>query len=87
MRKRKIKLNDARTVPPIDAREEWEPERASRLEVSRGNEVRKREGPGRPLALYRVIERGHPGSGIAVAAWPRDSPSASSGALHKPAGP
>lgn len=57
VRGRKIRLNDARTLPPIDAREEWETERGTRMEASRWNDVRMRQWPDQQLALYRVIER------------------------------
>ena len=56
VRGRKIKLNDARTLPKIDAREEWELEDGGRIEVSRWNDIRMRKWPGQRLALYRVIE-------------------------------
>jgi hypothetical protein len=52
----KIKLNDARTLPPIDAREEWELENSGRIEVSRWDEVRMKQWPTQKLILYRVIE-------------------------------
>ena len=56
VRGRKIKLNDARTLPKIDAKDEWELEGGSRLEVSRWDDIRMRKWPGQRLALYRVIE-------------------------------
>jgi DDE superfamily endonuclease len=56
VRGRKIKLNDARTPPKIDAKEEWELEGGGRIEVSRWNDVRMRKWPPQRLALYRVIE-------------------------------
>ena len=56
VRGRKIKLNDARTLPKIDAHEEWELEGGGRIEVSRWNDIRMRKWPGQRLALYRVIE-------------------------------
>lgn len=56
VRGRKIKLNDARTLPKIDARQEWELEDGRRLEVSRWDDIRMRKWPGQRLALYRVVE-------------------------------
>ncbi|HET7239419.1 MAG TPA: transposase [Terrimicrobiaceae bacterium] len=56
VRGRKIKLNDARTLPKIGAKEEWELENGGRIEVSRWDDVRMRKWPGQRLALYRVIE-------------------------------
>jgi len=56
VRGRKIKLNDGRTLPPTDDREEWEIENGGRIEVSRWDDVRMRQWPSQPLALYRVIE-------------------------------
>ncbi len=56
VRGRKIKLNDARTLPAIDAKDEWEIEGGSRIEVSRWDDIRMRKWPGQRLALYRVIE-------------------------------
>lgn len=56
VRGRKIKLNDARTLPKIDAKDEWELEGGGRIEVSRWDDVRMRKWPGQRLALYRVIE-------------------------------
>jgi hypothetical protein len=56
VRGRKIKLNDGRTLPPIDAQEQGEINGGGRIEVSRWNHVRMRQWPGQPLALYRVIE-------------------------------
>lgn len=56
MRGRKIKLNDGRTLPPIDAAEHWELNSGGRIEVSRWNDLRMRQWPGQALALYRVIE-------------------------------
>ena len=52
----KIKLNDARTLPPIDARQEWKLDDGRRVEVSRWNDVRMRKWPPQSLQLYRVIE-------------------------------
>jgi DDE superfamily endonuclease len=56
VRGRKIKLNDARTLPTIDAKDEWELEGGGRIEVSRWDDIRMRKWPGQRLALYRVIE-------------------------------
>jgi DDE superfamily endonuclease len=55
-RGRKIKLNDARTLPESDARQEWELEDGRTIEVSRWDDIRMRKWPGQRLALYRVIE-------------------------------
>src|SRR5215813_9495567 len=56
VRGRKIKLNDAGRLPPIDAREEWKLDDGRRVEVSRWNDVRMRKWPPQALQLYRVIE-------------------------------
>jgi DDE superfamily endonuclease len=56
VRGRKIKLNDARTLPRIDARQEWELADGRTTEVSRWDDIRMRKWPGQRLALYRVIE-------------------------------
>ena len=56
VRGRKIKLNDARTLPPIDAKEEWKLDDGRRVEVSRWDDVRMRKWPPQSLQLYRVIE-------------------------------
>jgi len=56
VRGRKIKLNDARTLPPIDARAEWELEGGGRIEVSRWDDLRVKQWPPQKLILYRVIE-------------------------------
>jgi hypothetical protein len=56
VRGRKIKLNDARTLPKIDAKQEWELEDGRTIEVSRWDDIRMRKWPGQRLALYRVIE-------------------------------
>jgi hypothetical protein len=56
VRGRKIKLNDARTMPPIAAREEWRLEGGGRIEVCRWDDVRMRQWPQQRLILYRVIE-------------------------------
>ena len=56
VRGRKIKLNDARTLPTIDAKDEWELEGGGRIEVSRWDDIRMRKWPSQRLALYRVIE-------------------------------
>jgi hypothetical protein len=56
VRGRKIKLNDARTLPKIDAKQEWELEDGRTIEVSRWDDIRTRKWPGQRLALYRVIE-------------------------------
>jgi Transposase DDE domain len=56
LRGRKIKLNDARTLPQIDAEQAWELEDGRRIEVSRWDAIRMRKWPGQRLALYRVSE-------------------------------
>jgi hypothetical protein len=56
VRGRKIKLNDARTLPPIDAWEDWGLESGGRIEVSRWDDVRMKQWPMQTLLLYRVIE-------------------------------
>jgi len=56
VRGRKVKLNDARTLPKIGANQEWELEGGGRTEISRWDDVRIRKWPGQRLALYRVIE-------------------------------
>lgn len=56
VRGRKIKLNDARTLPNTDSNDEWELEGGGRIEVSRWDDIRMRKWPGQRLALYRVIE-------------------------------
>src|SRR5262245_22525207 len=56
VRGRKLKLNDARTLPKIAAQEEWDLEHGGRIEVSRWDDVRMRKWPGQRLALSRVIE-------------------------------
>ena len=56
VRGRKIKLNDARTLPPVDIQEERELDGGGRIEISRWNDVRMRQLPNQQLALYRVIE-------------------------------
>ena len=61
VRGRKIKLNDARTLPERDAKEEWRLENGALVEVSRWDDVRMRKWPGQRLTLYRVIEYGADG--------------------------
>jgi len=56
VRGRKIKLNDARTLPTIDVKDEWEFAGGGHIEVSRWDNIRMRAWPGQRLALYRVIE-------------------------------
>jgi DDE superfamily endonuclease len=56
LRGRKIKLNDARRLPQIDAEQEWELEDGRRIEVSRWDDIRMRKWPGQRLALYRLSE-------------------------------
>jgi hypothetical protein len=56
VRGRRIKLNDARTWPPIEAREAWPLAGGGRLEVSRWNDVRMKQWPTQRLSLYRVME-------------------------------
>jgi hypothetical protein len=61
VRGRKIKLNDARTLPERDAKKEWRLENGALVEVSRWDDVRMRKWPGQQLTLYRVIEYGADG--------------------------
>jgi hypothetical protein len=56
VRGRKFKLNDARTLPPIDAQQEEKLEGGGRIEVSGWNDVRMKQWPGQALCLYRVVE-------------------------------
>jgi DDE superfamily endonuclease len=56
VRGRKIKLNDGRTLPPIDAQQAWKLDNGRRIEVSRWNDIRMRQWPDQSLTLYRVIE-------------------------------
>lgn len=56
VRGRKIKLHDARTLPPIDAQEQGELAGGGRIEVSRWNDVRMKQWPEQRLCLYRVIK-------------------------------
>lgn len=56
VRGRKFKLNDARTLPPVDEFEQRALADGSRLAVSRWNDVRIRKWPEKRLILYRVIE-------------------------------
>jgi hypothetical protein len=56
VRGRKIKLNDQRTLPRPDAETEGELSPGGRVEVSRWDDVRLRQWPEQPLALYRVRE-------------------------------
>jgi hypothetical protein len=56
VRGRKIRLNDERTLPKIDAKDVWELEDGRRIEVSRWDDIRMRKWPPQRLALYRVIE-------------------------------
>jgi len=56
VRGRKIKLNDARTLPPAEAREEAQLAAGGRIAVSRWGDVRLRQWPTQRLILYRVIE-------------------------------
>jgi len=56
VRGRKIKLNDARTLPTPVAEEMVELPDKRRVAVSRWNDVRMRQWPEQPLVLYRVIE-------------------------------
>jgi hypothetical protein len=56
VRGRQLKLNDARTLPRVDEREEWKLENGGRIEVSRWNDVRMKQWPTQKLSLYRVIE-------------------------------
>lgn len=56
VRGRKIKLDDARTLPAVQATEEWIVEAGGRIEVSRWDDVRMKQWPAQKLLLYRVIE-------------------------------
>jgi hypothetical protein len=56
VRGRKLKLNDQRTLPEPELEREWRLERGGRVAVSRWADVRLRQWPEQPLALYRVIE-------------------------------
>lgn len=56
VRGRKVKINDARTLPRIDAQEQWELGGGRRIEVSRWNDLRIKKWPTQALTLYRVIE-------------------------------
>jgi hypothetical protein len=56
VRGRKIKLSDARTLPPADAFERVTQPDGSYYEISRWNDMRMRKWPPQGLVLYRVIE-------------------------------
>src|SRR2546422_6368684 len=56
VRGRKLKLNDQRTLPRPELESEWELPTGGRVEVSRWDDVRLKQWPQQPLALYRVIE-------------------------------
>ena len=56
VRGRKIKLNDARTLPAAEASEEAQLAAGGRIAVSRWGDVRMRQWPEQRLTLYRVIE-------------------------------
>ena len=56
VRGRKLKLNDARTLPPVEAQEGWELTGGGRIEVSRWDDVRMKQWPTQRLLLYRVVE-------------------------------
>lgn len=56
VRGRKVKLNDARTLPAAAATEEWKLEAGGRIEVTRWNDLRMRQWPEQAITLYRVIE-------------------------------
>jgi len=56
VRGRKIKLSDARTLPPIDLFEKVVEADGSYYEISRWNDVRMKKWPPQPLVLYRVVE-------------------------------
>jgi hypothetical protein len=56
VRGRKLKLNDQRTLPRPETKQEWEWGDGRRVEVSRWEDVRMRQWPTQPLALYRVVE-------------------------------
>lgn len=56
VRGRKIKLNDARTLPAAQATEQWTLDAGGRIEVSRWDDLRMKQWPTQKLLLYRVIE-------------------------------
>lgn len=56
VRGRKVKLNDARTLPTATATEEWKLEAGGRVEVTRWDDLRMRQWPEQAITLYRVIE-------------------------------
>lgn len=56
VRGRKIRLNDARTLPPMDAQDEAKLASGGRIAVSRWGDVRMKQWPPQRLILYRVIE-------------------------------
>lgn len=56
VRGRKIKLNDGRTLPPVEVQQEWKLEGGGRIEVDCWNDLRMRQWPDQALTLYRVIE-------------------------------
>ena len=55
-RGRKLKLSDARTLPDPDQTERVEEGEHGHVEISQWQDVRFREWPEHPVALYRVIE-------------------------------
>src|SRR5579872_2034804 len=56
VRGKKIKLSDARTLPPVDLFERVEQEDGSYFEISRWNDIRMKKWPPQSLVLYRVVE-------------------------------
>lgn len=56
VRGKKLKLNDARTLPQADLCDEVKQEDGSYYEISRWDDIRMRNWPSQPLVLYRVIE-------------------------------
>jgi hypothetical protein len=56
VRGRKLKLNDQRTLPRTGEETEWALASGGRVVVSRWDDVRLKQWPEQPLALYRVIE-------------------------------
>jgi len=56
VRGRKLKLNDQRTLPRPELESEWALPSGGRVVVSRWDDVRLKQWPQQPLALYRVVE-------------------------------
>jgi hypothetical protein len=53
---RKVKLNDARTLPAAAATEELKLEASGRIKVTQWDDLRMRQWPEQAMTLYRVIE-------------------------------